>query len=106
MQEFQKFRNSRMLKTNEHFFNLKTPLPSSDELLFNNSIPTLLYNFYNIDPIWKKNLKANKILLLEPSHFEKYPVCKKSIDFILDLAKKIFHRFKFMLENLKIYKKS
>ena len=75
-----------MLK-NLQFFNLKTPLPSSDDITLEDSIPTLLYNFYNIDPIWKKNLKANKILLLEPSHFEKYLVCKKTIDFIIDLAK-------------------
>ena len=67
--------------------NLKTSLPSSDQIIFENTHPTLLYNFYNIDPTWKKNLKANKILLLEPSHFEKYPVCKNTIDFILDLAK-------------------
>ena len=29
----------------------------------------------------------NKILLLEPSHFEEYPVCRKSIDFLINLAK-------------------
>ena len=86
-QEFQKFEIPELLK-DLHFFNLKTPLPSSDDITLVNSIPTLLYNFYNIDPIWRKNLKANKILLLEPSHFEKYPVCKKTIDFIIDLAKK------------------
>ena len=85
--EFQNFQIPEVLKQ-LHFFNLKTPLPSSDDIILENSLPTLLYNSYNIDPTWKKNLKANKILILEPSHFEQYPVCKKSIDFILDLAKK------------------
>ena len=31
----------------------------------------------------------NRILLLEPSHFERYPVSKKSIDFMLRLASTI-----------------
>ena len=84
---FQKFEIPECLKQT-NFLNLKTSLPSSDQIIFDNTHPTLLYNFYNIDPTWKKNLKANKILLLEPSHFEKYPVCKNTIDFILDLAKK------------------
>ena len=69
------------------FLNLKTPLPSSSVFSIENSLPTLLYNFYNIDPEWKKNIKANKILILEPSHFDEYPVCQKSIDFILKIAK-------------------
>ena len=84
--EFQKLEIPEDLKQIK-FLNLKTPLPSSDYIFIENSLPTLLYNFYNIDPTWKKNLKANKILLIEPSQFEKYPVCKNTIDFILDLAK-------------------
>jgi len=84
--EFQKFEIPEVLKQT-HLLNLKTPLPISDDIIINNSFPTLLYNFYNLDPAWKKNIKANKILLLEPSHFEEYPVCKKSIDFLTNLAK-------------------
>ena len=84
--EFQKFEIPKVLKQT-HFLNLKTPLPISDDIIINNSLPTLLYNFYNLDPMWKKNLNANKILLLEPSHFEEYPVCERSIDFMINLAK-------------------
>ena len=87
MRNFKKFEIPEVLKQT-HFLNLKTPLPISDDIIINNSIPTLLYNFYNLDPVWKKNLKANKILLIEPSHFEEYPVCQKSIDFLINLAKK------------------
>ena len=85
--EFQKFEIPKVLKQT-YSFNLKTPLPVSSDITIENSLPSLLYNFYNLDPEWKKNIKANKILLLEPSHFQKYPVCQRSIDFILDLAKK------------------
>jgi deoxyribodipyrimidine photo-lyase len=34
-----------------------------------------------------KDIIANRILLLEPSIFSKYPVAKKSIDFVLALSK-------------------
>ena len=84
--EFQKFEIPDVLKQT-YSLNLKTPLPVSSGITIENSLPTLLYNFYNLDPEWKKNIKANKILILEPSHFEEYPVCQKSIDFVLKIAK-------------------
>ena len=31
-------------------------------------------------------MNANRVLLLEPTHFEKYPVSSKTIDFVLKLA--------------------
>jgi len=68
---------------------LKTTLPKSDEIIINDSKPTCIYNFYNLDPLWKEEETVNRILLLEPSHFKDYPVSKKTIDFTLDLAKNI-----------------
>jgi deoxyribodipyrimidine photo-lyase len=68
---------------------LKTNLPEKKRIIVNTELPTLIYNFYNLDPIWKNNIEANRILLLEPSHFEKYPVSEKTIDFILQLGKNI-----------------
>lgn len=68
---------------------LKTPLPTSTALTVNTELPTLIYNFYNLDPLWKKEIEANRILLLEPSHFDTYPVSKKTIDFVLELSKNI-----------------
>lgn len=65
---------------------LHTSLPEKQEISVDQSLPTYVYNFYNLDPVWKKHKKANRILLLEPSHFEQYPVSKKSIDFVLKLA--------------------
>ena len=84
--EFQKFEIPEVLKQ-ICCISLKTPLPVSSVISIENSLPTLLYNFYNLDPEWKKNIKANKILILEPSHFDEYPICQKSIDFALKIAK-------------------
>lgn len=65
---------------------LTTPLPEKEEITLDTSLPLLLYNGYNLDPAWRAGLKANRVLLLEPSHFRQYPVSKKVIDFILSLA--------------------
>ena len=68
---------------------LKTILPKNLNLNLNLNLPTLIYNFYNLDPLWRQNEKYNRIFLLEPSVFEKYPVSKKSIDFAIDISKNI-----------------
>lgn len=65
---------------------LRTPLPETATPELEPQLPTLLYNFYNLDPQWRSEMKANRILLLEPSVFDKYPVSQKSIDFCLALA--------------------
>lgn len=66
---------------------LVTYLPLSPPPEIEAELPTLIYNFYNLDPHWRSDLRANRILLLEPSVFEKYPVSPKSIEFCLALAK-------------------
>jgi deoxyribodipyrimidine photo-lyase len=65
---------------------LHTPLPQTPIPAIDKTLPTFIYNFYNIDPEWKKHESANRILLLEPSVFEKYPVSAASIDFCIQLA--------------------
>jgi len=65
---------------------LKTPLPNQRAILMDETLPVCIYNFYNLDPLWKKNLYVNRILLLEPSHFEQYPVSQKTIDFIIKIS--------------------
>ena len=71
------------------FLRLTTPLPEKKKLDLNSKLPTLIYNFYNLDPLWKKELTLNRILLLEPSVFRKYPISKKTLDFVLALAQNI-----------------
>ncbi len=68
---------------------LQTLLPQNNKIAINSLLPTLIYNFYNLDPFWKTDIQANRILLLEPSHFAKYPVAKNTIDFVLNLAENI-----------------
>jgi deoxyribodipyrimidine photo-lyase len=68
---------------------LKTELPVTVLPVIDTTKPTLIYNAYNIDPSWRKNEDVNRVLLLEPSHFVKYPVSEKVIAFIIDLSKNI-----------------
>ena len=75
---------------------LFTPLPKQTAIKINPNLPSCIYNFYNLDPLWKKDISANRILLLEPSHFEQYPVSRNTIDFILRLSKD-------NIDNLQIY---
>lgn len=68
--------------------NLSTNLPTTTSITINEDVPTYVYTFYNLDINWCKE-EANKILLLEPSFFAKYPVCSETINFILELANNI-----------------
>ena len=74
-----------------HLLDLKTELPESNQISYDPKLPTYLYNFYNLDPSWHQETSGNRILLLEPSVFEQYPVSKSSINFILELGKNIPH---------------
>ena len=67
-------------------FVLKTPLPNKGPIKIAQHLPSCIYTMYNLDPLWKEDISANRILLLEPSCFDKYPVSQKTLDFILDLA--------------------
>ncbi|MFM8911321.1 MAG: FAD-binding domain-containing protein [Flammeovirgaceae bacterium] len=61
-----------------------TPIPSLDPKL-----PTLIYNSYNLDPQWRAGEQVNRVLLLEPSHFKKYPISGQVLQFILGLSENI-----------------
>lgn len=62
----------------------QTPVPALDPAL-----PLLIYNSYNLDPHWRADMKANRLLLLEPSHFSQFPVSNQNIRFITGLAANI-----------------
>ena len=68
---------------------LNSDLQNNDEIKLDNSLPTLIYNYYNIDPNWRKNEKANRVLIFEPKIFLEYPVSQKCIDFSINLSKNI-----------------
>jgi deoxyribodipyrimidine photo-lyase len=66
---------------------LKTVLPANRTLQIDTSIPTLVYNYYNLSPVWRKEEKANRVLLLESSVFDAYPVSENCIAFALEQSK-------------------
>ena len=66
-----------------------TDLPPTSDLLIDSGLPTLVYNFYNLDPFWKKEERANRVLLLEPEHFNAYPVHRRTIDLVLALGRNL-----------------
>lgn len=74
-------------KLSDPFF--VTNLPAKRAIRINESLPTCIYNFYNLDPNWMKDEPSNRILLLEPEFFKQYPVCDQTITFMLDLSKNI-----------------
>jgi len=70
-------------------FALHTKLPDTKLPIIDTNIPTLLYNSYNLDPNWRAYEKVNRVLILEPSHFNNYPISENVLNFILDLANNI-----------------
>ena len=68
---------------------LTTALPATPQPDLDPELPTLIYNYYNLDPAWRKRQNANRVLLLEPALFEHYPVGRNGIGFMLDLAANI-----------------
>lgn len=68
---------------------LDTKLPETSVPELDPALPLLIYNSYNLDPEWRKDVNANRVLLLEPSHFREFPVSEKVIRFILDLSRNI-----------------
>ncbi len=64
-------------------------LPSFTPIHIDSSLPAFIYNYYNLDPTWHKEVPGNRILLIEPDFFSKYPVSRRCIDFMLSLSKNI-----------------
>ena len=63
--------------------------PASPVLEVDKSLPTLLYTSFWLNHEWHSDMLANRILVLEPSWFERLPVSDKVTQFILDIAKEI-----------------
>jgi len=66
---------------------LESKLPEALPIAIDDALPTFVYNSYNLDPLWHANETGNRILLLEPSHFTKFPVSNKVFQFIIQSAK-------------------
>jgi deoxyribodipyrimidine photo-lyase len=49
----------------------------------------VIHNYYQLDPLFQSSLTGTRLLLLEPSVFERYPIASHCIDFMLALAMEI-----------------
>ena len=74
---------------------LNTLLPKCSPIDLDTAVPTFIYNYYNLDPLWHQQDRGNRILLLEPDFFAAYPISEKCMDFMLTLGENIL--------NLQIY---
>lgn len=70
-------------------FTAETILPQKKMPVLQDGLPIFIYNSYNLDPAWHNREEGNRVLLLEPSHFKKYPVSDKVVAFIIALSKNI-----------------
>jgi deoxyribodipyrimidine photo-lyase len=66
---------------------LKTTLPHKSDISLDPTLPLVIYTEYSIRPDWMNSIGANRVLVLSPSHFHKFPVSEKVIQFILSLAR-------------------
>lgn len=66
--------------------NLSTPLPAVSTPVIDPTKDVCIYTSYWLNPQWRQGEDVNRILLLEPSHFEKYPVSSKVMAFMMELA--------------------
>ncbi|WP_290708969.1 hypothetical protein, partial [Flavihumibacter sp. CACIAM 22H1] len=69
-----------------HQPDFSTVLPDTPPPTIRPDLPVLLYHSYWLNPNWHKEEAANRLLILDPDHFRKFPVSKKVLDFILELA--------------------
>lgn len=68
---------------------LITNLPPVQDLKIDSSLPTFIYNEYNLDPQWRKETEGNRILLLDPKKFSELPMSPLTIEFLINLSKNI-----------------
>ena len=69
--------------------NLQTNLPVAAPLNIDSSKPTCIYNYYNLSPEWRKDENVNRVLLLEPEMFARYPVSDGCIAFMMEQCQNI-----------------
>ncbi|AWL08692.1 Deoxyribodipyrimidine photo-lyase [Aquirufa nivalisilvae] len=55
----------------------------------NTALPTFVYTHYTLNPNFHTGEEGNRILVMEPSHFRRFPMSPNSIQFIMDLAAQI-----------------
>lgn len=64
---------------------LTTALPAGS-LEATDAQKVFVYNSYNMDPLWRKDEKGLRVLLMEPAHFAEFPVSPVVLRFIMDIS--------------------
>jgi deoxyribodipyrimidine photo-lyase len=63
--------------------------PKSDNVSIDPARPTLLYHSFWLNADWHKEIAANRILIIEPMWFNKFPVSSKVMESIIEIAREI-----------------
>jgi len=61
-------------------------LPQGDDITLNKK-PLVIFHSWNLDPNYHAGEDVQKVFVIEPSHFEKFPVSEKVMNFIIALAR-------------------
>lgn len=69
--------------------NLSWIAPKSSDLIIDKLKPTVLYHSFWLNKYWRNDIIANRILVLEPSWFNLFPVSPKVTDSIINIASEI-----------------
>lgn len=77
---------SSLIETTD--LHLVSPLPNIPKTSIAKKA-TAIYNYYNLDPKWKANEDLQRVLLIEPSVFESYPISENCMQFMLFHAQQI-----------------
>ncbi|MDX1932761.1 MAG: FAD-binding domain-containing protein [Capsulimonadales bacterium] len=64
-------------------------LPLSEPIRVEPGATVRLYHPWSLNPRWRQGPDAVRILVLEPSHFARFPMSERRMDFLLALARNI-----------------
>lgn len=68
---------------------LTVHLPVGDDIHIDPALPTYLYHAWHLDPMWRSDVPANRICIIEPSHVTAYPVSELVMQSIETFARHI-----------------
>ena len=74
-------------KENSQLENSQLENTSLENQIIDNRI--VIHNYYQLDPQFQSALPGTRLLLLEPSVFDRYPIASHCVDFMLSLAMEI-----------------
>ena len=78
---------ANLLENESYMMEMEYPASVNMESLENKK--TLIYNYYNLDPCWHKDEDFQRVLLIEPSVFNRHPISQKCMDFAVSLSENI-----------------